>query len=336
MALDAGGSGDGAVGGVDVGAPWGSEAAGDLAEDDGGSEFPFAGVVGRRDIRVFEKDEELSSPGLDRSLQLAAGGVGGRHGDEGVVVPQRRRLEPVSSPSDADRPAQQLAQPRREDGITAVDGVLDVAQEMGETGLMGRRQILLAGVAIGDPHRRTVRPQNMAERMILLRRKAAPFLILFFAGLLFTSSVMIDTVLGVVSGYLATLIPQAADLSFHVNRLIVPLLAFATFTIIFKWLPDAHARWRDVAVGALVTTALFSAGRLFLTLYLERSGAVPIFGAVGSIVILLIWVYYSAQILLYGAEFTKLYADRYGRPIVPRRLAVFHEVAQTHPDSDRA
>jgi membrane protein len=183
---------------------------------------------------------------------------------------------------------------------------------------------------------RTVRPQNMAERMILLRRKAAPFLILFFAGLLFTSSVMIDTVLGVVSGYLATLIPQAADLSFHVNRLIVPLLAFATFTIIFKWLPDAHARWRDVAVGALVTTALFSAGRLFLTLYLERSGAVPIFGAVGSIVILLIWVYYSAQILLYGAEFTKLYADRYGRPIVLRRLAVFHEVAQTHPDSDRA
>jgi membrane protein len=181
---------------------------------------------------------------------------------------------------------------------------------------------------------RTVRPQNMAERMILVRRKTVPLLILFFAGLLFTSSVMVDTALGVVSRYLATLLPQAADLSFHINRLIVPFLAFATFAIIFKWLPDARARWRDVAVGALVTTALFSVGRLLLTVYLERSGTVPLFGAVGSIVILLIWVYYSAQILLYGAEFTKFYADRYGRPIMPRKLAAFHEVVQTHPDSD--
>ncbi len=87
-----------------------------------------------------------------------------RHGDEriepafgaGVVVRKGRCLERVSSPPDAERPAQQLAEPRREDGIAAVDGVLDVAQEMGEADLMACGQILLAGVALGDPDRRAM------------------------------------------------------------------------------------------------------------------------------------------------------------------------------------
>ncbi len=172
---------------------------------------------------------------------------------------------------------------------------------------------------------RTVAPQSMSERMILIRRRMAPFIVLFFFGLLFTSSVMIDTLLGVISAFLVELLPQLSDPYFHLNRLIIPLLAFVTFCIIFKLLPDAHARWRDVAVGALVSTLLFMIGRVLLTVYLAQSGTGALFGTVGSVVVLLIWVYYSAQILLFGAEFAKLYADRFGQPIVPRRLAVFEE-----------
>ncbi len=177
---------------------------------------------------------------------------------------------------------------------------------------------------------RAVRPQSIGERMILIRRRAAPVIVLFFFGLLFTSSIMVDTLLGLFSSFVAEFLPQLPDLSLHINRLIIPLLAFVTFCVIFKWLPDAHVRWRDVAVGALVSTLLFLLGRVLLTFYLERSGTGALFGTVGSIVVLLIWVYYSAQVLLFGAEFTKLYADRFGQPIVPHRLAAFEDVLHEH------
>ena len=173
--------GDGAVAGVDVCAPVGAEAvgaeaAGELAEHQRWADFPLAGVVGRRHVRVFEEDEELRPPRLDRGLQFAAGRVCRGQSDErveaapgaGVIVTQRRRLQRLSALSDADRPAQQVAQPRREDRIAAVDGVRDVAQDVaqdgGEADLMRRRQILLAGVAVGDPDRWPVRAQAPLRR----------------------------------------------------------------------------------------------------------------------------------------------------------------------------
>lgn len=174
---------------------------------------------------------------------------------------------------------------------------------------------------------RTVRPQSLGDRAILLRHKSMPFIVVFFLGFLLSSSVVLDTLLGALAGRLAPYFPRAAELLPHINRLLIPVLAFATFAIIFKWLPEARSRWRDVAVGALVTTLLFLTGRLLLLFYLERSDTVSLFGAVGSIVILLMWVYYSAQIVLFGAEFTRLYAERFGQPITPRRLAIFEEEA---------
>jgi hypothetical protein len=159
LAMEPGCAGDGAVAGVDLGAPVRAEASGDLAEHHRWPDFPFAGVVGCRYPRIFEEDEELRPPGLDRGLQFAAGGMRRGCGNErieapvraGVIVPERRVLELASSPADADRPAQQLAQPGREHRIAAVDGILHVAQNMGEADLVRRGQILLAGVAVGHP-----------------------------------------------------------------------------------------------------------------------------------------------------------------------------------------
>src|SRR5512144_824976 len=126
--MEPGGAGDGAVAGMDLRAPFRAEAAGDLAEHHRGAEFPLAGIVGCRDVRVFEEDEELGSPGLDRILQRAAGRMRWRDGDEriqttlgaGVVLPQGRRPQGVSPSADADRPAQRLAQLWCEDRIARV------------------------------------------------------------------------------------------------------------------------------------------------------------------------------------------------------------------------
>ncbi len=169
----------------------------------------------------------------------------------------------------------------------------------------------------------TLRPQTMGERLVLLRRKLGPFVMVFFLGLLLSVSVIVDTGLTAISSSLARILPVVGSLEPHINSLVIPLLTFLTFSAAYKWLPDAHSRWRDMAVGAFVTTILFLAGRWGLTLYLGRSDPASLYGAAASIIILLIWVNVSAHIVLFGAEFTKLYADRFGQPIVPRRLAAF-------------
>ena len=84
------------------------------------------------------------------------------------------------------------------------------------------------------------------------------------------------------------------------------------FMLIFRVLPDVKVQWRDVWIGALITAVLFSIGKLLIGLYLGRSGIASTYGAVGSLVVLLLWIYYSAQILLFGAEFTQVYTARFG------------------------
>ena len=82
--------------------------------------------------------------------------------------------------------------------------------------------------------------------------------------------------------------------------------------MMFKWLPDAEIGWGDVWLGGVVTAALFEVGKFLIGFYIGKQGLESTFGAAASIVVLLVWVYYSAQIVLYGAEFTYVYASRYG------------------------
>jgi membrane protein len=94
------------------------------------------------------------------------------------------------------------------------------------------------------------------------------------------------------------------------------------FALLFKYLPDAEIKWRDVWLGAAVTSLLFTIGKFVIGLYLGKSDVGTTFGAAGSLAILLIWVYYSAQILFFGAEFTQVYANKFGSRIVPSGYAV--------------
>ena len=89
------------------------------------------------------------------------------------------------------------------------------------------------------------------------------------------------------------------------------------FALIFKVLPDVKIAWRDVWTGALITALLFNLGKLLLGLYLGRSSVTSAYGAAGSLVVVLLWVYYSAQILFFGAKFTQIYSNRYGVHLKP-------------------
>lgn len=128
-------------------------------------------------------------------------------------------------------------------------------------------------------------------------------------GFLLTVSLITTTAVGAVgkfwSGFPEVL---ATALTFAANFGVLTLL----FAMMFKWLPDVDVEWRDVWIGAAVTAALFEVGKLLIAFYLSKQGLESTFGAAASIVLLLVWVYYSAQIIFFGAEFTQVYARRYG------------------------
>jgi membrane protein len=166
-----------------------------------------------------------------------------------------------------------------------------------------------------------IQPDNVREWFLLGKRRIMPTLLVFVFGLLLAVSVILDAILGMLQSRLEIFIPAIAQLLPTLNRVLVPSLTFITFFLIYKVLPDATTRWRDIAAGALVATLLFLLGRYLMYVFLTFSDTASLYGAAGSLIVLLIWIYFSAAILLLGAEFTKLYAARFGEPIRPRRMA---------------
>jgi membrane protein len=142
----------------------------------------------------------------------------------------------------------------------------------------------------------------------------------------------------VVSAFLATLSEHYRNLIpfpglWQVLNIAVALgVSTVLFGLIFKLVPDATTAWKDVMIGGFVTAVLFSIGKVALAWYVGRSATVSPFGAAGSLVALVVWVYYSAQILFVGAEFTQVYATRVGSRIEPKTNAMrVHEQTVTEP-----
>jgi len=102
-----------------------------------------------------------------------------------------------------------------------------------------------------------------------------------------------------------------------VNEVISLVVITVLFAMIYRFLPDAKIAWRDVGLGAAITAVLFEVGKFLIGLYLGHSTIGSAYGAAGSLAVLLVWLYYSGQIFLFGAEFTKVYANRYGSHIIP-------------------
>ncbi len=156
-----------------------------------------------------------------------------------------------------------------------------------------------------------------------VRSRFLTFMMVFVMGFLLVMVVIADVLFSTVETAVGGLLPNLADLVPSINFLIAPAVAFVTFLLIFKTLPDARSRWRDVAVGALFTAVAFGIGAYVIGWALVVTGTASIFGAAGALIILLLWVYYSACIVLYGAELTYLYAARFGQPIEPNESAIY-------------
>jgi membrane protein len=121
-----------------------------------------------------------------------------------------------------------------------------------------------------------------------------------------------------VARFFGDLVPANAVLVGQASNTALSFLAISIlFALIFKFVPDAEICWRDVIIGALMTSVLFNLGQTLLTLYLRTAGVGSAYGAAGSVVALVVWVYYSAQIFLYGTILTRVYADRFGSRITP-------------------
>jgi membrane protein len=148
-------------------------------------------------------------------------------------------------------------------------------------------------------------------------------------GFLLLVSLVISAALSAMQETVGNAIPLSEILLQILNLIISIGVITVLFALIFKFLPDAEIAWRDVWLGAFVTALLFSLGKFLIGLYLGNSTVGSSFGAAGSLVLLLLWIYYSAQILLFGAEFTQVYANNFGSKIVSEREGAPVPTAET-------
>ncbi len=158
--------------------------------------------------------------------------------------------------------------------------------------------------------------------VVLLITRLISFAMVVTIGFLLLVSLILSTAMKSAVGYLDDHMPippallQAADLG--IGLAVITIL----FALIFKVMPDVEVRWREIWRGAFLTAILFSVGRFLIALYLAKSDIASIYGTAGSLVALLMWVYYSCAILIYGAEFTRAHREHRGLPIVPKPNAV--------------
>ena len=157
----------------------------------------------------------------------------------------------------------------------------------------------------------------------MLQNRFLSFSIIISLGFLLLVSLGVSAIIEALSTRLKAAYPDVAVIVFYIVDLLLTLIITALiFGVIFKVLPDAKIKWKDVMAGAITTALLFMLGKFAISFYIGKSNVGSTYGAAGSLVILLLWVYYSAIILYFGAEFTKAYAIKYGSEIHPNEYAV--------------
>jgi len=146
----------------------------------------------------------------------------------------------------------------------------------------------------------------------LLKHRLTSFTLVLGLGFLLLVSLVIGALLSALDTWFAMHLPILQVFLYLVHVVVSFTVVTVLFAMIFKMLPDAKITWGDVAVGATTTSLLFTVGQFAIGLYLGRSTVGSVYGAAGSLVVILVWVYYSSQILFFGAEFTHVYACRFG------------------------
>ncbi len=156
-----------------------------------------------------------------------------------------------------------------------------------------------------------------------IKNRVMSFSMIGSVGFLLMVGLVVNSLLDILNNRITTYFSvETVYLFYAINIITVFLIIALLFTVIFKHLPDGKLKWRDCIIGASFTSLLFMLGKFAIGFYLGSSAMASIYGAAGSVIVILGWVYYSAIILYFGAEFTKVYAWHHGHKIVPYKYSV--------------
>jgi membrane protein len=192
--------------------------------------------------------------------------------------------------------------------IASVIGVITLL--ITASGVFGEMQSALNKIWKAQP------PGGTISRLV--RARIASLGLVAALGFLLLVSLVISALLAALADYIDVRLPFGALMLQMLHLAMSFALISVMFAAIYKVLPDVKLSWRDVMIGAVVTALLFSLGKFLIGLYLAHSAMASAYGAAGSLIVILMWVYYSAQIFLLGAEFTKVHASRRGTPAAIR------------------
>ncbi len=168
-----------------------------------------------------------------------------------------------------------------------------------------------------------IKPKPKRGWLKLLKNRFLSFSVIVSLGFLLLVTLGISSLIDGLSSRLVQQFPDVAVIIFYIINLAISFLVISLlFAVIFRVLPDADIKWKDVRAGAVTTAILFMLGKFGISFYITTTKVGSTYGAAGSIIILMVWIYYSAIILYFGAEFTKAWAVKFGSAIYPNHYAV--------------
>jgi Predicted membrane protein len=248
-------------------------------------------------------------------LLLAIVGVVFRNDPEGAWEKVTQQMSYFLDPS-AVEVVQNIAQKASEPGKSTLATIIGVALALfGASGVFGQLQDALNTIwgVKAKPGRGLWR---------FLRARFLSFAMVAGICFLLLVSLAVEALLKAFSQYVQSVLPGGTAVALTVYLIFDFAVVVFLFAMIFKFLPDVKIQWRDVWIGAIMTAILFGFGKWLLGFYLGSGAAGSAYGAASSLITLLLWVYYSSQILLFGAEFTQVYAAHVGRELTPDEYAV--------------
>ncbi len=166
-----------------------------------------------------------------------------------------------------------------------------------------------------------VKPQPGQGVMLFLRKRLSSFLMVLAIGVLLILSLVLSAVVATLSRYRTDFLPGSEVLWENLDFIVSFGLITFLFCLMFKYVPDVKIAWKDVFIGSIITALLFLFGKYLLGLYISKGSLGSAYGAAGSLIVFLAWVYYSAQIILFGAEFTHVYTRMYGSKVRARKYS---------------
>jgi membrane protein len=242
-----------------------------------------------------------------------AGSIFGEEAARGELVAQ---IQGLIGKEGAEAIQSMIQSTQRSQSGGAIATIVGIATLLfGASGVFGQLQDALNTIW-------NVKPKPGLGWKSFIKSRFLSFAMVLVIGFLLLVSLVLSAILAGISTFFTNYVQDFAAVGQLINFVISFSVITLLFASIYKFLPDVRLPWKDLWIGAGVTALLFTIGKYLIGLYLGSSGVTSTYGAAGSIVIILLWVFYSAQILLFGAEFTQVYAKRRGSGLRPSKHAV--------------